>query len=108
MIQRDKGVLTYPSGRQVCDKTKAGKAVYRGRVYMMWLRQRRLCCICRTALDFADAVFEHQDGRGMNGSHRDDRIEKDGKPYNGAAHSWCNVQKGSRRIDYNSTATLRR
>lgn len=43
----------------------------------------------------------------MNGGHRDDRIEKPDpetgelKPYNGVAHSACNMLKGSRRMSYN-------
>ena len=36
----------------------------------------------------------------MNGGHRDDRIEIEGRAYNGAAHSSCNLAKGSRRVDY--------
>jgi hypothetical protein len=39
----------------------------------------------------------------MGGSTRDDRIEKDGQPYNGAAHWKCNNEKGSKRINYNLT-----
>ncbi len=46
-----------------------------------------------------EATFEHEDGRGMGAGHRDDRIEKNGKPYNGAAHFWCNAKKGSVRLD---------
>jgi hypothetical protein len=52
-------------------------------------------------MSIAVATFEHQDGRGMGGGHRDDRIEIDGKPYNGAACLSCNGSKGSKRIDYN-------
>jgi hypothetical protein len=36
----------------------------------------------------------------MGGAHRDDRIEVDGKPYNGAACHACNTAKGSRRVNY--------
>lgn len=79
----------------------------------MWIRQKQRCCLegyfkdCPGALKLADAVFEHQDGRGMDAGHRDDRIEKldpvtgKMKPYNGAVHAWCNGWKASRRIDYN-------
>jgi len=55
-------------------------------------------------MPFFDITFEHQDGRGMGGSHRDDRIEIDGKPYNGAAHGKCNSDKGSKRVDYHFTS----
>ena len=79
----------------------------------MWLRQKKRCCLegkigsCPGGLKLADATFEHQDGRGMDAGHRDDRIEKPDpltgkmKPYNGAAHAWCNSKKGSVRMDYN-------
>jgi hypothetical protein len=48
-----------------------------------------------------EVTFEHEAGRGMNGGHRDDRIEKDGKWYNGAAHLWCNNLKSGKRMNYN-------
>jgi hypothetical protein len=32
--------------------------------------------------------------RGIGAAWRDDRIEKDGLPWNGAAHWICNVEKG--------------
>ena len=96
-------------GREVISLlTKAGRDLYMGRVRAMWLRQGKRCCLegrvtgCPGALRLADAVFEHQDGRGMGGGHRDDRIVKDGKPYNGAAHAWCNSKKGSVRMDYHN------
>lgn len=63
----------------------------------MWERQGKTCRICGRKLALGEAVFEHEDGRGFNGSHRDDRIEIDGQPKNGAAHPLCNTQKGSRR-----------
>ena len=79
----------------------------------MWLRQGKRCCLegwvkeCPGKLALADAMFEHQDGRGMDAGHRDDRIEKPDaqtgamKSYNGVAHSYCNSLKASKRIDYN-------
>ncbi len=90
-------------GREICNQyTSTGRKEYTKRTIAMLVRQRGLCCLCGLYLSPDEATFEHQDGRGMNGSHRDDRIEKDGKPYNGAAHGRCNVEKGSKRINYNS------
>jgi hypothetical protein len=78
----------------------------------MWERQGRRCCLeglvagCKGKLGLAEASFEHQDGRGMGGGHRDDRIEKpdpdtgEMRPYNGVAHPWCNGRKGSVRVDF--------
>lgn len=101
-------VKVYRDGREVCNKfCKAGKLEYKFRIIAMLKRQKGLCCLCHQPLSDSEATFEHQDGRGMNGSHRDDRIMKDGKPYNGAAHSDCNRKKGSRRIDYNAGLILK-
>lgn len=47
-----------------------------------------------------DVTFEHQDGKGMGGSHQDDRIEIDGEWYNAAAHWKCNNDKGSKRFKW--------
>jgi hypothetical protein len=104
----------YAGGREVCDLLhKAGRDEYMGRIRTMWLRQKKRCCLegcvegCPGVLRIAEATFEHQDGRGMDGGHRDDRIEKPDaetgqmQPYNGAAHAWCNNRKGSVRMKYN-------
>lgn len=56
--------------------------------------QGGLCSICGNELtDMNDVVPDHKEPRGMNGSWRDDRPENIG-----AAHSKCNLEKGSRRI----------
>jgi hypothetical protein len=52
------------------------------------------CCLCWGHLRLSDATFEHQRRRGLHAAFRDDRIEKDGGDYNGAAHWLCNVEKG--------------
>ena len=101
MIDKQPHVWTYPSGRQVCPKTTAGRREYHSRIEAMWTRQKRTCCLCGRALRLSDAVFEHQDGRGHGGGKRDDSIFRDGKPYNGAACWKCNAEKGSKRAAYN-------
>ena len=96
-------VLVHPDGREFCRRAvKAGKAEYKRRIAEMWTRQNGLCCLCDRPLTLDEATFEHQDGRGMGGSHQDDRIEINGLWYNGAAHYSCNYEKGSRHIDYNA------
>lgn len=83
-------------GREVCNTRLAkGAENYRLRVVAMWLRQERLCCNCIKELKLSHATFEHEDGRAV--CKRDDRIEIDGKPINGASHWVCNVQRGSKR-----------
>ena len=107
-------VRVFADGREVCNLLcREGRDIYMGRIETMRLRQNKRCCLyghvegCPGQLNKADATFEHQDGRGHGGGHRDDRIEipdpKTGKmkPINGAAHAWCNSRKGSQRINYN-------
>jgi hypothetical protein len=98
---------TFAGDREVCNLTcKAGRDEYERRKRVMWERQGKTCCICGLKLRWAEAQFEHQEGRGFNGGHRDDRIWKlnvdTGKmePYNGVAHPMCNSRKGSQRTAY--------
>lgn len=90
----DGAVRVYPDGREVCQDNAAGWREYRRRVKVMWLRQGGRCCDCGKPLSLGNATFEHQRRRGMGAAWRDDRIEKDGQPWNGAAHWVCNVEKG--------------
>jgi len=105
----DDGVYRYPDGREECEtKSKKGREEYARRTRDMWERQHHMCRLqisdqCkakRGRLLITEAEFDHEDGRGMGGSHRDDRIEVNGKPQNGAVCHWCNTLKGSRRIPY--------
>lgn len=103
-------VRVFRDEREVCDlTTKAGRDEYMGRVRQMWERQGKRCCLeglvkdCPGYLRLAEATFDHDEGRGHGGGHRDDRIEiPDGKggmkEINGAAHAWCNSKKGSCRL----------
>jgi hypothetical protein len=90
----DGAVLVYPDGREVCVNSKDGWVEYKRRVKVMVQRQNFRCCLCKKPLSLANATFEHQRRRGMGAAWRDDRIEKDGKEWNGAAHWVCNVEKG--------------
>ena len=95
-------VRKYLDGREVCTKTPKGRAEYARRRLAMAQRQHWICCICqdpRRRMRLEEVTFEHENGRGMGGSWRDDRIEdEDGKPMNGAAHLFCNSKKGSKRV----------
>lgn len=99
-------VTIMPDLREICSPTPAGKREYRRRTLEMRTRQKELCCICGKWMVEHDTTFEHQDGRGMNSSHRDDRLAIDGNAYNGAAHSGCNREKGSKRTAYVTKVTL--
>jgi hypothetical protein len=100
-------VKVFPGGREVCADTPAGWVEYVKRKKDMWIRQGKRCClegicpICPGNLVWADTSFDHEAGRGQNGSKRDDRIEVDGKWINGCCHHFCNAWKASRVIHYN-------
>lgn len=81
-------------GREVCQENPAGFREYKRRVEVMVERQGRRCCLCNRRLSPGNATFEHQRRRGMHAAFRDDRIEKDGEEWNGAAHWICNSEKG--------------
>lgn len=99
-------VRIHRDGREVCQRTPNGRAIYRQRTEDMRQRQEGRCCLefyapmCPGPLRLAEATFEHENGRG--GGKRDDRIAlPDGTWINGAAHMGCNGWKGSRYIAYN-------
>jgi hypothetical protein len=95
--RKREAVHVFPDGRETCSESGAGLKEYRDRLLLMCDRQGWLCRVCGESMALTGASFDHEDGRGMNGSHRDDRIVKDGKPYNGAVHLKCNGEKGSKR-----------
>ena len=97
------GVIYKADGREVCDKSSAGKKEYNRRKELMWRRQHGMCGLkissrCPVFIPLEQATFEHQDGRGMGGAKRDDRTEIDGKPYNMVACIHCNFLKGSKPL----------
>lgn len=87
-------VRRYPDGREVCQDSPEGRKEYTRRIAVMVRRQNCRCCLCPDRLYIADATFEHQRRRGFGAAFRDDRIEKDGQPFNGAAHWICNHERG--------------
>jgi hypothetical protein len=101
--KKREAVKVFADGREVCNlETAAGKREYGQRLEQMIMRQHGYCCLCGEWLRPMDATFDHEDGRGMGGARRDDRIVlPNGTWINGAAHEWCNNEKGSRRIAYN-------
>jgi hypothetical protein len=106
--KKPEAVKVFRDGREVCNQlTRAGRDEYERRKRVMWERQGKRCCLeglvdgCPGKLNWEDAAFEHEAGRGHGGGKRDDRIEINGKPTNGVAHWTCNGKKGSKRMDYN-------
>lgn len=88
------------NGREVCNlDTCYGRRDYKRRVKAMWERQHGWCAICGDPLRLEEATYDHDNGRGLGGGHRDDRIEVNGVPQNTAVHLMCNVRKGSVRLE---------
>jgi hypothetical protein len=90
----DGAVRVYPDGREVCQDSAEGWREYKRRVKVMLQRQGHRCSLCTRPLALGNATFEHQRRRGMGAASRDDRIEKDGQEFNGAAHWVCNGVRG--------------
>jgi len=97
------GLIVYPDGREVCRReTRKGREIYRERLWLMLVRQGHRCKMCKKRLTLERATFDHENGRGSGGGHRDDRIERldvEGKLIlqNAALCYVCNMAKGSKR-----------
>lgn len=91
---------TYRDGREACLKSYMGRREYKARTLTMAERQMWLCGLCGLPMSYQDVTFDHEFGRGMGGSKRDDRIEIKGKWFNAAVHRKCNMEKGSRMLGY--------
>jgi len=103
--QRKNWIAIFPNGREVLNlHSPRGLAEYLRRIEEMLERQGGICCLsrfcplCPGKLLLREACFEHEEGRGASGGHRDDRIWVEGRAQNGAAHYWCNSWKGSKRL----------
>lgn len=79
--------------------TAEGRRTYKARTEAMEIRQDFKCAICKRV--FLVMTFDHQDGRGANAKHRDDRLLDDkGEWKNAALCVDCNGFKGSRRYKW--------
>lgn len=59
------------------------------------VEQNGICAICEESFtDYNDVVPDHKEPKGMGGAWRDDHPDNIQ-----AAHSWCNDEKGSTRMD---------
>ncbi len=91
--------------REICDLTTlAGRMEYSRRLDEMWERQKSMCGLqisthCTKYIPRVRATYDHSGGRGLNGSHRDDRIWLGNVPQNMMVCSWCNALKASKRLE---------
>ena len=98
-----KPAVVYRGEKEICNPaTVEGRAEYKYRTMLLWLRQDAICCFkdydfCPGMLHLAQATFQHQNLRGKD---KDERIwdPKTKEPLNGAAHGECNLIAGSRRL----------
>ena len=85
----------------VCPSTPTGKREYLRRIMEMVDRQHNVCAICQLPLNYLEATFDHEAGRGLGGGHRTDLIEhEDGTWMNAALHARCNSEKASKRYKW--------
>ncbi len=93
--------------REICNPaTDEGRAEYKYRTLLLWLRQDGWCCFheyefCPGRLKLRDATFEHE--RKRTKAQRTDALsyfDAAGKeiPLNGACHMECNRIVGSRKL----------
>jgi hypothetical protein len=111
-IKRKSAAVLERGDREICNQSlRTGKLEYRRRVAEMVYRQDRRCALqishwCQKGngyLSIYSATFDHEAGRGLNGSHRDDRIEVDGQWQNAAVCEACNILKGSKRYHWRNS-----
>jgi len=60
----------------------------------VWMKQGRMCASCGMYAAFAQTEFDHEKGRGMGGSKRDDL-----DPENTVRHRWCHAVRHFRERD---------
>ena len=64
------------------------------KVLLKKLAEKNECCVCHQPFENLEGIVpEHRKPKGLGGARRDDRPENIGP-----AHSFCNIEKGSKRI----------
>ena len=81
-------------GREICQNNAAGRREYQRRRENRWYIDKGICCLCGTFVDPRQATTEHPEGRGLGGSHRNDRVSEIR-----VAHLAGNLAKGSIRLE---------
>lgn len=81
-------------GREVCDKSKAGREEYRRRRELAWDRDRGICILCERFIPLEEATTEHIITKGAGGSKHDDRLEN-----LAVSHFFGNSARGSMKLE---------
>lgn len=89
--------------REICNPvTIEGRAEYKWRTMLVFVRQDGICCNCLEPLSLSECTFEHEDGRTSGRKDERTAIFEDGRfvrHLNGASHLICNSRRGSRRTE---------
>jgi hypothetical protein len=94
MIDKQPGVWIYSDGREVIQKTPAGRVILEIRWEVAWRESKGVCCLCEQTVRRYDATLEHKTAKGSGGGKHDDRQEN-----LGISHRNGNVAKGSMSLD---------
>lgn len=94
MIDKRPGLWIYPDGREVIQKTTAGRKILQERWNVAWNDSDGLCCLCESQVDRFHASLEHKTSKGSGGGKHDDRQEN-----LGISHLAGNVAKGSMSLE---------
>ena len=88
------GLWVYPSGREVIQKTIAGRKILTERWNIAWDECHGLCCLCERPVHPFQASLEHKTSKGSGGGTHDDRQDN-----LGISHRAGNVAKGSMSLE---------
>ncbi len=94
MIDKQPGVWTYPDGREVLQRTSAGRKILNQRWNQAWADSGGICCLCDRSVHPFAATLEHKTPKGSGGGKHDDRQEN-----LSISHRAGNVAKGSMSLE---------
>jgi 5-methylcytosine-specific restriction endonuclease McrA len=94
MIDKQPGLWIYPDGREVIQRTAAGRKILQERWNTAWRESQGFCCLCSDIVHPFDATLEHKTSKGSGGGTHDDRQEN-----LGISHRNGNIAKGSMSLE---------
>lgn len=95
MIDKSRpGLWVYPDGREVIQRTEAGRKILQSRRNAAWQACNGHCCLCEQRVTPFQATLEHKTSKGSGGGKHDDRQSN-----LGISHLPGNVAKGSQSLE---------